>query len=372
MRVWYIDSTLRDGEQAPGVSFHPSEKINIAALLDEIGIHEVEIGTPAMGKSEINIMRDIATAGFNFKTLSWCRATEADIRAAIKTKTDGINLSFPISEIQMDAMGKNENWVYSRLPRLISIARNSFEYVAIGLQDASRANHKFLENIIDLAKNFSADRIRIADTVGCLNPLSTQQLFSSLTKKFPEINFEFHGHNDLGMATANSLAAVMAGVSSISTTVNGLGERAGNTSLDEIVFALKYSSQVESELNTKKLLSISEYVAYASGRPIPVSKPITGEKVFMHESGIHTNALIKNKKSYQLINEKETGRDFELNIVFGKHSGSAALIEFFKQKGLTITRENAFSLLELIKMQSELRKDNLPDEDIMQLFYQLT
>lgn len=372
MRVWYIDSTLRDGEQAPGVCFHPAEKINIASMLNDLGIQEVEVGTPAMGKTEIATMKDIATAGFRFQTLSWCRATKEDIRAAIKTKTSGINISFPVSSLQLNTINKNEEWIIKSMPELIQMATDYFEMVAIGMQDASRTNYNFLSKVINLSNSLSVNRIRIADTVGCLNPVSTQNLFTKLKNEFPSTTFEFHAHNDLGMATANSLAATLSGVECISTTINGLGERAGNTPIDEILFALKHSASVEPELNTCKLQEISNYVSYVSGRPIPLSKPITGEKVFKHESGIHTNSLLKNKKTYQLIDETETGRKKDSGIVFGKHSGTKALIDFFKNKGHHITRENALSILEQIKMYSEIRKDNLPDHKIMELFYQLT
>ncbi len=372
MRVWYIDSTLRDGEQAPGVSFSPLEKVHIASMLDSLGIHEAEIGTPAMGKTEIATMRDIATSGFNYETLSWCRAIEDDIHAAIKTCTSGINISFPVSKIQLEALGKDENWVYKTMPKLISRAKDHFNTLAIGLQDASRADYGFLKNIINLANGFYADRIRIADTIGCLNPFSTQVLFQKLILDFPTTNFEFHGHNDLGMATANSLAAISSGAQSLSTTINGLGERAGNTPIDEIAMALKYSVGLESNLNLHNMQEISEYVAQVSGRPIHDSKPITGRKVFCHESGIHANSLLKNKHTYQLIEETDTGRDPELDIVFGKHSGMNALIDFFGKNGLSLTKKNAASLLEQVKMHSEIRKDNLPGNEVIELFYQLT
>jgi homocitrate synthase NifV len=372
MDVWYIDSTLRDGEQAPGVCFHPSEKVNIAAMLDELEIQEVEIGTPAMGKTEIATMKNIATAGFNFKTLSWCRATIEDIHAAIKTKTTGINISFPVSTVQLETMNKSEKWILDSMPNLIKMATDHFEYVAIGLQDASRANYNFLYHAINLANSYHAARIRIADTVGCLNPFSTQNLISRLTSDFPSTTFEFHAHNDLGMATANSLAAVLSGANCLSTTINGLGERAGNTSLDEILFALKHSASIDSNLNAFKLKKISDYVSFVSGRPIPVSKPVIGEKVFKHESGIHTNSILKDKKSYQLICETETGLKPDSGIVFGKHSGTRALIDFYKTKGHNINQKNALSILQQIKLYSEIRKDNLPDHEIMDLFYQLT
>ncbi|MBN1117272.1 MAG: pyruvate carboxyltransferase [Bacteroidales bacterium] len=372
MKVWYIDSTLRDGEQAPGVSFHPYEKINIAALLDDMGMDELELGTPAMGAEEIRVMKHIATAGFSFKTTSWCRALENDIQAAIKAKTNGINLSFPVSAIQLSAINKTENWIYARMPRLVSIAKDYFEYVAIGLQDASRADYNTLQKVITLAQDFNVSRIRIADTVGCLNPFSTQELFTRLCRDFPKMDFEFHGHNDLGMATANSLAAVSAGARSLSTTVNGLGERAGNTSIDEIVMALYYSENIKPHLKTKRFKETAEYVSKVSGRTIPCSKPITGKRIYQHESGIHTRSLIKNKDTYQLIDQTLTGEDDNLKVVFGKHSGVAALEELFIKQGISLNKETMSAILEQIKMQSSIRKDNLPEKDILELYYQLT
>lgn len=370
-RVWYIDSTLRDGEQTPGVSFHPYEKIKIASLLNDLGIDEVEVGTPAMGMSEISIIKEIATSGFCFNTTSWCRANINDIQSAILAKTDGINISFPVSAVQLKALNKTENWIYSQLPKLTKIASDNFEYVAIGLQDASRADFTILKNVISLSIAFGAQRIRIADTVGCLNPVSSHQLFSKLANEFPETDFEFHGHNDLGLATANSLSAILAGASSLSTTINGIGERAGNTSLDEIVMALKYSANIEPSINTHFFQEAANYVSKASGMPIAKNKPITGENAFKHESGIHINSLLKDKSTYQIIDEKETGKS-KIDIVFGKHSGTAALIDFFNKKGLNITRETARSILEQIKLQSGIKKSNLPDNEVMELYYQLT
>jgi homocitrate synthase NifV len=372
MEVWYIDSTLRDGEQAPGVSFSPAEKMKIAQLLDEINIDEAEIGSPAMGKKEIEVMNNIANAGFSFRTTSWCRALESDIFAAIKADTDAINISFPVSECHLKAMNKTESWTYSQIPRLLSMAGDYFPFVSIGLQDASRADYGVLKNIISLALDFNAKRVRIADTVGCLNPFTTQQLFSDLLLDFPTANFEFHGHNDLGMATANSLAAFLSGAKSISTTINGLGERAGNASLDEVVMALKYSANIKPTIVIQKLQQISEYVARVSGRPLPVSKPITGEKVFQHESGIHASSLLKDKFTYQLINKADTGRDEKTEIVFGKHSGTNALADFYENNGIHLNDELISYLLQQVKIRSCMKKDNLCDSELMELFFQLT
>lgn len=371
-RIWYIDSTLRDGEQAPGVSFSNEEKMNIAILLNELGIDEVEVGTPIIGKKEIEIIRLISEAGFSFKTTSWCRATQNDIDAAKEATTNGINLSFPVSDCQLKIMNKSQVWVMEKMLELIPVAKDNFEYTAVGLQDASRTDYKFLKEIVSFAVDLGVDRIRIADTVGILNPLNTASLFNMLSTDFPETDFEFHGHNDLGMATANTVMAAISGARSVSTTINGLGERAGNASLDEVVTALKYSSSIEPDINTQWFQKAAEYVAACSRRPIHDSKPVTGKKVYTHESGIHTNLLIADRSTYQIIDNKTIGQLSEPEIVFGKHSGSNALHNFYKNQGIELTFDQLQSILSQVRMRAGLKKENICNKEIMEMYYQLT
>ncbi len=371
-KVWYIDSTLRDGEQAPGVSFTKEEKMNIAVLLNKLEVNEVEVGTPAIGEKEVDIIRSISNAGFTFKTTSWCRAKNSDVLAARKASTDGINLSFPVSNCQLTAMNKNLGWVLDTMTGLIPYTKDYFKYTAIGLQDASRADYNNLKEIIGLAIFLGANRIRIADTVGVLNPLQTYRLFSRLTKDYSNFDFEFHGHNDLGMATANTVAAVLSGAKSVSCTVNGLGERAGNAPIDEIVMALQHSCGVKSELNTYCMQEISDYIAACSGRKIPESKPVTGKVVYTHESGIHTNLLLSDRSTYQIINPKQIGQANDKEIVFGKHSGSAALHDFYVKQGVNLTKEHLLSILSQIKVRAEMKKTEISTEELMEMYYQLT
>ncbi len=369
--IWYIDSTLRDGEQAPGVSFSHREKITIAALLDVTGIDELEAGTPAIGAKEQNTIHTIVKQGFSFRTSSWCRALKADIDAARKCKTDGVNLSFPVSAIHQQSMGKSPQWVFENLFSTVRYARNYFEYVSVGAQDASRADFPFLQKFLSLCSELQVHRVRIADTVGCLNPFSTQLLFNKILDRFPGLNLEFHGHNDLGMATANTLAAITSGARAVSTTVNGLGERAGNASLDEVVMACRKTLQLKDKLNSQFFPYLAANVEMASGRTNADSKPITGKAALQHESGIHTRCLLNNPESYQIIGSEELGRQ-GTSIVFGKHSGTSAIVQLFEQKGITLENNNLEGLMQQIKLFSSMRKKAMEEEDLMELYYRLT
>lgn len=365
-KIHLIDTTLRDGEQAPGVVFNLKEKLCIAALLDEAGISEAEIGTPAMGTREIEEIKTIVTGGFNFKSLAWCRAVKSDIDAAVCTGVNGVNISFPVSDIQLAAISKNKKWVLDSLKELIGYAVPQFEYVAIGAQDASRAAFSFLSDFMGEAIHHGATRVRIADTVGILNPVSTADLFKKIREFFPVIPLEFHGHNDLGMATANTFMAFHHGATAASVTVNGLGERAGNAALEEIVMALELSSTIQHNINTRVLNRLSRAVSKASGQSIPCNKPVTGSMIFSHESGIHTNSLLKNRNTYQIINADSVGRK-EGEFVFGKHAGSNALIAFLQSRKINISHDDTARVLEKIKQVSYTSKRSLSFAEVQHL-----
>jgi homocitrate synthase NifV len=354
--AYLIDTTLRDGEQAPGVVFSFDEKMEIARRLDELGIPELEIGTPAISKAEQHDIRCLINQGFSFKSTCWARAAKADLEAALNCGASRINLSFPVSDVQLNAIGKSKNWVMDSIPEIMKTATGWFDFVAVGAQDASRADIHFLKEYIAAVKYFGAKRIRIADTVGIMNPFSVKNLFEYLSKTFPETDFEFHGHNDLGMATANHSVALTSGASSVSLTVNGLGERAGNAPLEEVIFALKYSYGIDLDFDGKLLTELSSFVEKISGRKLPVSKPVTGNMAFSHESGIHCRSLKENPLAYQPFNPNEIGK--ETVFVIGKHSGSGALSDFLAKRNIFLTKTETNDLVAKIKsLSTQLKRD---------------
>lgn len=367
---YFIDTTLRDGEQSPGVVFSLPEKIRIATLLNGAGVPEIEIGTPAMGDTEIRDIRTICDMGFDFKTLSWCRATKNDIRSASRAGTNGAHISFPVSNLLMNAMGKNTAWVIQQLKELIDFASPLFDYVTIGAQDASRADNSFLKEFVCAAGAFGASRIRLADTVGLLNPISTFEMVSSIRNVEKKLPLEIHAHNDLGMATANTLAAFMAGATCLSTTINGLGERAGNAAMEEVAMALELSAGISSSLRTQSFSELSAYVADVSNRPLSVSKPITGSLVLSHESGIHTRCLLKDRNTYQLIQATSIGRE-EKEFLIGKHSGKSTILHFMEEAHLPINEDECAELLDKVKETAEELKRTLTKEELFNLYTDL-
>ncbi len=369
-KVWLIDSTLRDGEQAAGVVFNLDEKITIAKMLAEIGLPELEIGTPAMGATEIEQIRTLVELNLPTQLICWCRAVGEDLQKAQNCGVDRVHLSFPASSLQISTLGKSEAWVFDRLKELIGLAKSKFSYVSVGALDASRADFDFLKKFALLAFKYGANRLRIADTVGCLNPMQTWNMINSLRKNIPGIDLEFHGHNDLGMATANTLAALDAGAYYASVTVNGLGERAGNAPLEEVVMALKCSMQQDLGIDTTKLNLLCHRVSTASKRIIPSDKPIIGEAVFLHESGIHCHGLLKNRLTYELFSPAEVGRTVP-DFVMGKHTGLAAVKHFLDSKKLPYTQAEAIKLLNLLKEQSLLQKSACSAEEITSLYREI-
>ena len=344
MKKFYIlDSTLRDGEQTAGVAFSRKQKIAIAKMLDQLGIDIIEVGIPAMGKEEIATISEIIASKPKAEIMTWNRMVLADIDKSLKTGAKSVHISAPVSDIHIQhKLKKTREWVLKNIEKVVSYAVNKNCIVSVGAEDASRADQEFLLEFYKTALNAGAIRLRYADTVGLMEPLLVHQTISVLKREI-DAEIDYHGHNDFGMATANALAAFKAGAKYISCTINGLGERAGNTALEEIVMALKYIEKSDSKIQVEKLMHLSKAVESLSGRFLSDSKPIVGKKIFSHESGIHVDGLLKDSRTYEAFSPEDIGR--KRDFVLGKFSGSSAVLHKYKEEGKEISREEANLIL---------------------------
>ena len=362
------DSTLRDGEQAPGVAFSAHEKLALARRLAEAGVDEIEVGVPAMGPAEVEAMAAIGRALPQVKAIAWCRTVETDIDAARATGLRYVHLSTPVSDRQIAvkrAGGRDE--VLSRVRAAIAYARAAGLQVAVGAEDASRADPAFVIELAAVAAAAGAQKFRYADTLGVLDPFTTLATFSEL-RAAVDIDLEFHGHDDLGLSTANTLAAVRGGATHASVCVLGLGERAGNAPLEEVVVGLDRVERCTSRVKLAALPALAQAVALATAQPIPAAKAIVGAAAFAHESGIHVSGLLRDPQAYEALAPELFG--LSRTIVLGKHSGRAALRHVLDSLGINADDRRLGRVLSEVRRFATLHKRALRNDELLALYHQ--
>lgn len=361
-----VDTTLRDGVQAPGVVLTRTAKVAIARALVAAGIRELEVGVPAMGADEVDDIAAVVVAIGASRVITWCRGTRDDLAAARDTGAATVHLSFPVSALHQQVWGTTQPAVLSAMRALVTEARTSFTRVFVGAQDASRADASFLAEFAAVAAAAGATRVRFADTVGRLSPSQVGGALGPLLGAASSLEVEFHAHNDLGLATANTLAAFEAGADAASVTMNGLGERAGNAALEEVVMALRVAHGVEGLVDCTQLTGLSRLVAEAAGRPLAREKPIVGAAAFLHESGIHCAGQLRDERCYEAFAPEEVGRD-RPEFVLGSHTGGSAVRAALRQCGVTIDGATARTTAAMVRATARRRGSALSVDEVLRL-----
>ncbi|MCW4004491.1 MAG: 2-isopropylmalate synthase [Candidatus Bathyarchaeota archaeon] len=361
-KIKFLDTTLRDGEQTPGVSLVPETKLRIAQRLDELGVDFIEAGFAAVSEGELEAVKLIAKQGLKAQVYSAARGTKGDIDAVLKSGASGISMIIPTSDLHIECkLHKTRDDILNTTKELVAYAKKhglTVEYLA---EDATRSDFDYLTKVLQAAQEAGADRIVPCDTVGILTPDRSFEFYSKIVDQL-EVPVGVHCHNDFGMAVANTIAALGAGAQEAHATINGLGERAGNASLEEIVVTLKALYKLDLNIKTELLYGTSQLVSRLTGIYVQPNKAIVGENAFTHESGIHTQGLLQNPLTYEPITPELVGRTRRLSP--GKHSGSHAIRDSLQYMGIKPTDEQFKEIFQRIKDLGDKGK-SVMDADVL-------
>ncbi len=348
--IW--DETMRDGEQTPGVAFSPEEKLQIATLLDDMGVPIMDVGIPVVSKEEARGVKTIAHAGLDATILAAARAVRKDVEACVECEVDEVSIFIACSDLHLKyKLNMTREQVLQAAVQETEYAKAHGLKVSFVTEDTFRADLDYVVQLYNACIEAGATRAVICDTVGVMTPVGIRWFVDQVRPRLRPVQLSFHGHNDFGLAVANSLAAVEAGVEVPHTCVNGLGERSGNASFEELVMALEALCGYRTGIDLSRMYEVSRLVEKVSGVPVGVNKPVVGYNAFSHESGIHADGVIKHTATYEPIQPEQIGRTRQ--FIFGKHTGSASVLERLKSRDVEASKEQVQNLVQLIKEYSE-------------------
>ena len=349
--IRFLDTTLRDGEQTPGVSLSTEDKIMIALSLAELGVDIIEAGSAITSNGEREAIKAVVSAlktkGYGIEVASYCRIKKEDIDFALECDVTSIHLVVPVSDLHIkQRLKKDRKTVLNMAIEMTKYAKSKGLIVEISGEDASRANFEYLKSVYEACIEAGANRICFCDTVGLLVPEKTYEIFKKLANTF-DVPIAVHCHDDLGLATANTLAALRAGASQAHVTINGIGERAGNASLEEVVMSLEKLYKYDTGIELKNIYSVSRLVSKSTEIQVAPNKAIVGGNAFTHEAGIHVHGLIADTSTYEPMNPENVGR--QRKIMLGKHAGKSSVMLALKELGLNVSNNQLEEITSKIK-----------------------
>lgn len=358
----FEDSTLREGEQSPGVAFAPEEKVEIARRLAAVGVDALEVGTPAMGGPEEEAIKLLLDAGLEIRLIGWNRGRLSDLEASFACGLSAVHIGLPASDHHLEGkFGKSREWVVETMQEMVAFAKGQGSWVSVSAEDVARADAEFLVEYAQAVSDAGADRLRLSDTIGILRPQTAREIFASVSAV--GLPLQAHMHNDYGLATANTLAAVEGGAQHVHATVNGLGERAGIAPIDELLMGLRHHLEIDQGWRMELLVPLCRYVEEVSGRPVAGNKPVTGESIFTHESGIHVDGVLDTPDYFEPFPPELVGAD--RSIVIGKHSGRSAIQHVLASRGVEAERDNLEQVTEAVRYEAvRLKRELTPEETV--------
>lgn len=360
------DTTLRDGEQAPGLAFTQAQKIEIHDALVDLGVRWIEVGIPAMGGTELETLKALLARGGEAHLVAWNRGNAADVSASLRLGFRAVHIGLPTSpEHLAGGLGRDIAWLFRTAADLVKAAKDKGAFVSISAEDVGRTEISLLRDYAQCVYEAGADRLRLSDTIGILTPQAYAERVRAARASAP-IDIQCHAHNDFGLAVANTLAGLEAGARYFHVTVNGIGERAGMPDIAQMAMALKQLHGIDLGLKLDRLWSLARLVARATHQPVAPWQPVVGDNVFSHESGIHVRGTLRDERAFEPFPPETVGGT--RRIVIGKHSGRTGIRHVLSQLGATPSDDELTKCLQCVRERAMTLGRALETSEVMDIY----